>query len=524
MLIFKQESQFLDSIKRNKNKICKTDFILCFLIYNCFNIEYLLAFNVFLPTFILTIVIDFILNSSDQSVSVPPGMTLLDFVRYNKHLTGTKIGCREGDCGACTVLIGEIIEGELAYRSVTSCLTPMGNIHGKHVVTIEGINNETLNPIQESFCNNAATQCGFCTPGFVMSLNGFCLSNNSGTVEDAIASIDGNICRCTGYKSIEKASIEIAALKSTQNSESNVDFAIKNGIVPAYFSEIKSRLIEWNEKLISLNQDLGNAHHFVGGGTDLYVQKHDEMVDSEIDFVFDLSSHNHITIKHNACFIGSAITVSDLVNSETFNSIIPDIKKYAKLVSSTPIRNMATLAGNFANASPIGDFTIFFLALNAKLHLLKGDQKRVISLESFYKGYKTLDKSKDEVIETIEFEIPSQNAYFNFEKVSKRTHLDIASVNTAILLDLENECINHIRISVGGVGPIPQMLPKTMEFLKGKKVDNSTLMAGIDIAQTEISPISDVRGTEAYKRLLMAQLIKAHFIPFLESQNAVFAS
>ena len=151
--------------------------------------------------------LQFILNDKTIATDNPSGMTMLDFIRYYQHLMGTKIGCREGDCGACTVLVGEIVDDKLVYESMTSCLLPIANANGKHIVTIEGINfPDTLNPIQLAMADEGATQCGFCTPGFVVSLAGFCLSNKS---ENAIAAVDGNICRCTGYKSIERAANKI---------------------------------------------------------------------------------------------------------------------------------------------------------------------------------------------------------------------------------------------------------------------------------------------------------------------------
>ena len=153
--------------------------------------------------------VEFILNNKKIKKGKPSGSLLLDFVRYDKSLTGTKIGCREGDCGACTVLIGDLIDGQMNYKQVTSCLTPLGNVQGKHVVTVEGLNMEDLSPVQKFMVNESGTQCGFCTVGFVVSLTGFCLSNSEPSYKDAIAAIDGNICRCTGYKSIERAAKHI---------------------------------------------------------------------------------------------------------------------------------------------------------------------------------------------------------------------------------------------------------------------------------------------------------------------------
>src|SRR4051794_27406389 len=156
--------------------------------------------------------IRFILNNEDISTSEPPGTTVLDFARYRKDLKGTKIGCREGDCGACTILVGELVGDEVKYRSMTSCLMPLANAAGKHIVTIEGINPEdgSLTPVQQAMLDESGTQCGFCTVGFVMSLTGFCLDKTEKTAELAISSIDGNICRCTGYKSIERAAASIS--------------------------------------------------------------------------------------------------------------------------------------------------------------------------------------------------------------------------------------------------------------------------------------------------------------------------
>jgi xanthine dehydrogenase small subunit len=174
---------------------------------------------------------------------------------------------------------------------------------------------------------------------------------------------------------------------------------------------------------------------------------------------------------------------------------------------------MATIAGNFINASPIGDFTIFFLALDARLVLSDGKTKRELPLRKLYKGYKTLDKNPDEHIEQIWFELPDATTYFHFEKVSKRTHLDIASVNSAIQLKRNGDIIEKACISAGGVGPVPMFLQKTSDFLTSKKISEELIKDAIAIMKTEISPISDARGTKEYKSLLLGQLIKAHLIP-----------
>jgi xanthine dehydrogenase small subunit len=456
--------------------------------------------------------IQFLLNDKEVHTALPPGTLLLDFIRYHKNLTGTKIGCREGDCGACTVLVGELKNGQLQYRSATSCLMAIGNAQGKHIVTIEGVNIEGLNYIQQAFAEEGATQCGFCTPGFIVSLAGFCLSDKTPTPQAACDAVNGNICRCTGYKSIEKAAAKVAGKLQECNEPDRIDFAVAHNILPAYFKTVKQQLAEITSKTNGALKPNGSAIKYLGGGTDLYVQQHDTMPHEAIDFMFDKAPLNGITQSGNACYLGASVTVTDILESPVFNQHFPNLAQHIKLVSSTQIRNMATIAGNFVNASPIGDFTIFFLALDAQLLLSDGTNSRQIALRQFYKGYKQLDKTPEEHIEKIFFELPSPGTIFNFEKVCKRTHLDIASVNSAISLQMDGDTIVAAGISAGGVGPVPAFLQKTSALATGKKLSVELIDALVATVQTEISPISDVRGSATYKRFLLGQLIKAHFI------------
>lgn len=451
--------------------------------------------------------IEFILNEKNIRTDLPPGMVLLDFIRYQQNLKGTKIGCREGDCGACTVLVGEIINGKLEYRSHTSCLMPIGNAQAKHIVSVEGINFKHLNPVQQAIVDEGGTQCGFCTVGFVMSLVGFCMSSAEPNQQQAIAAIDGNICRCTGYKSLERAAATIVEKLQQKNKQESISWLVENKFIPAYFLEISDRL-----KAIQVDSTAPENKVLVGGGTDLYVQKHDAMTHSSIHFVTREASNRSIQEKEGRIIIGAAATVEDLRQNSIMKSYFPNLAKHLKLVSSTPIRNMATLAGNFVNASPIGDMTIFFMALDAKLRLSNGKSEREIELKNFYKGYKTLDKSADEWIVSLSFPLPSADAIFNFEKVCKRTHLDIASANAAMQIQLKSNTIERIHLSCGGVFAYPLYLHKTVAFMTGKVLDEGLLHQAAKILLEEISPISDSRGDAAYKSLLARQLFYAHFL------------
>ena len=461
--------------------------------------------------------LSFILNNETIQTEMSPGMTVLDFVRYHRNLKGTKIGCREGDCGACTVLVGKLSEDRVRYQTMTSCLMPLQNAAGKHIVTIEGINPPAgqLTPVQQAMVEENGTQCGFCTVGFVMSLTCFCIDHKEATHAESVAAMDGNICRCTGYKSIERAAQRIVTLLQNQNGVDELSFAIENGIIPSWFADIKKRLSQIHKK--SLPVSFSSSKILMAGGTDLYVQQPENLVHGSAQYVFDTTSLQLIEERGDTIHIGGGVTVTDLLQSGILHPYFPKLHNHLKLVSSTPIRNMATVAGNIVNASPIGDITIWPLAMDAIVVLKNGDH-REIPLRDFFQGYKRLDKTADEILEKIYFKKPDQHSWFNFEKVSKRRYLDIATVNTAMFLKTENNIITEAHVSAGGVSPIPLYLKNTSSCLLHLKLpleeDHAEELE--QLIQNEIHPISDVRGTAAYKRLLMKQLFKAHFMEFAQ--------
>jgi xanthine dehydrogenase small subunit len=392
---------------------------------------------------------------------------------------------------------------------------PLANARGKHVVTVEGINkaNGEPTPVQSALIETSGTQCGFCTVGFVMSLTNFCLDGAPKTAETAVSAIDGNICRCTGYKSIERAALSLLEKAEGGKRESeNLTSAIVNEIVPEYFAGIRERLAELqraNQKAKSENQKF-----FVGGGTDLYVQRPEEMIRGEAENLFDNSELRFITESEEYVEIGASVVVTDLLESAPFQRLFPNLYQHLKLVSSTPIRNMATIAGNFVNASPIGDMTAWFLALDASVVF---NSEREIALRNLYLGYKQLAKTPEEFITKIRFR--KDFTHFNFEKVSKRTYLDIATVNTGIGLKAANGLIENAHVSMGGVFATPLYLRKTSEFLRGKEISSGLIRDADEILQSEISPISDVRGSKEYKRLLARQLFAAHFVELFGERN-----
>ena len=503
--------------------------------------------------------INLILNGEFVSTAMDAGEVTLDFLRKEKGIKGTKEGCREGDCGACSVLLGELTESGMRYRAVASCLLPVGELHGKHLVTIEGLNGETLSPVQQAIVDEGATQCGFCTPGIIISLTGFLLNSPTLSTEDALAAIEGNICRCTGYTAISRAVEKLTATldlnnpgltancsvahpkcsvahpkcsvgrprpkerasasaspppsdspSQSQPTQSRIETMVAANILPPVFLGIAKKLSIITQKTHS-NADNPETI-IVGGGTDLYVQKADQMLKKPLKFVSRPPDQPAVTAAADRIIIDAAATTEELMNAAAFTNIFPSWQNSFRLISSQMIRNRATVGGNIVNASPIGDISIMLLALNAVLTIQSGENTREVALEKFYKGYKQLGLQKDEQITQITVPLPAPKARFNFEKVAKRQHLDIAGVNSAILIEETEGKIITARLSAGGIGPIPTYLAKASAALTGSPLTPETIKAAATAAANEVTPISDVRGSAAYKTALLQRLITAHFI------------
>ena len=311
----------------------------------------------------------FICNKEIISGDFNPAMTVLDFLRNMKELKGTKEGCREGDCGACTVLVGELSGNFVNYKNINSCLLPLGDINGKHIVSVEGLNSDGMNLFQEFLVNNGGTQCGFCTPGFVMSFAAFLLSSD--TIDSATAKdyLTGNLCRCTGHYGIINSVEDVINILNKKEVQSDrIKFLSENKLIPEYFNVVSSKL-----KQIAKTKTLHSydgVKHLVSGGTDIYVQKGDVISNYDVSLMSEILSDDKIKIVDNDCIISASATVADLETSSIFNSMFPEFRNVAELFGSRQIRYRATLGGNINNASPIGDMTIFFLSLNPKITLL----------------------------------------------------------------------------------------------------------------------------------------------------------
>jgi xanthine dehydrogenase small subunit len=457
----------------------------------------------------------FWLNDELVETEEHPGVLVLDYVRRNR-LTGTKEGCKEGDCGACAILVGTLRDGRVRYEPVTSCLVPLGEMHGKHVVTVEGLNfRDRLSFVQDAMVYCGGTQCGYCTPGFVVSMTWYLMSQDEDepSMDGFKRSISGNLCRCTGYASINRAGQQIVdALAGGEyadiwEADDRVAALVESELVPAYFAEMPARL----SAIETPEADGADADFFVAGGTDIYVQRGEEIPKGTVNILNHHPEMRGVRLEDGAIRVGSLTTFTEFAQDANVRELISRMDEFLWLIASLHIRNRATLGGNIVNASPIGDMTNLVLALGSTLVLNEAGKVRDVPMKDFFLGYKELDKSDRELVTEVVFPKGDDETYVNFEKVSKRKALDIATVCSGARFRVDGETIESASMSMGGVAATPLLLEKTNASLAGKPLEPATVRDALSVAQSEVSPISDVRGSADYKRLLVNQLIIAHF-------------
>jgi xanthine dehydrogenase small subunit len=453
--------------------------------------------------------IRFLLNDRLVDLDLAPGMATLDVVRDVIGLKGTKHACREGDCGACLVLLGELASSEeLHYRALTSCLLPIGEAAGRHLVTVEGLAGADLGPVHRAIVDEGASQCGFCTPGFVVAMAGHLLNTASFGLDEALIALAGNLCRCTGYASIRRAMARLLdELRGAVGaSPDRVAVLVAAGVLPPYFTTVAERLAGLENSSIECDDDAP----LIAGGSDLYVQRLHELEPAAPRLLLR-ELPPAIRSDGGMVVLSATTTAEDLKRSAVLRETLGDLSGFLDLICSEPVRQRATIGGNIVNASPIGDMTILLLALDADLVLARRDgERRKVPLREFYRGYKQVDLRPGEIIESVRFPVTRAGGRFNFEKVSKRRYLDIASVNSAAWLRCDGDRITQAFLSAGGVAPIPMRLLATEAFLTGKHATASLARRAADVARSEVAPISDVRGSAAYKQLLLGQLVIAH--------------
>ncbi len=448
--------------------------------------------------------------------------SLTDFLRYDLGLTGTKVVCAEGDCGSCTVLIG-VPEGDrLIYRPIDGCIQYLWQLDGRHVVTVEGLREaEALHPVQQAMVDSFGSQCGYCTPGFVMALTGMVEQQQPLTRQSVKEGLTGNLCRCTGYEQIIDAALllngqTIRPIAERYHSEAMRQDLLACADDPATLTYAESHTPERHAVVISLPVSLEDAISFkartpravvVSGGTDLSVQMNKgRLAPKFILSLTHLKELEGLEVRGDHLRIGAKATWSEV---DTFAAEhLPEFHRIIQVFASPQIRNAGTLAGNVGNGSPIADSMPFLYIMETEVELTGPSGTRRVNINQFYRGYKQLDLAPDELISALWLPLPHPEEQMKLYKVSKRKDLDISTVTAGFRLRLQDHQVADIRIAVGGVGPTVLRLPKTEAHLQGRPLTPEALAEAGRLARAEITPISDVRASQDYRLQVTENLFR----------------
>ncbi|KQV30656.1 FAD-binding molybdopterin dehydrogenase [Rhizobium sp. Root1203] len=468
--------------------------------------------------------IRFILNGEDISLrDVRPTETLLDFLRLKRRLTGTKEGCAEGDCGACTVLVGRLIDGKLAYESVNACIRFVGSLNATHVVTIEHLaaRDGTLHPVQQAMVDCHGSQCGFCTPGFVMSMYGLWLSNEMPSRADIEKALQGNLCRCTGYEPIVKAAEQVSRARPSaifdplERTRSDIVarlWAMKGGDTISIASGGDRLIVPNSEEALARVLAEEPDATIVAGCTDvgLWVTKQMRTL-SPVVFINHLPELQSIAAGEGGLTIGAGVTYS-----RAFDAIarkVPTLGRLIDRIGGEQVRNMGTIGGNIANGSPIGDSPPPLIALGATVKLRSVSGTRMLRLEDFFIDYGKQDRRPGEFVESVFVPYPAEDTQFAVYKITKRRDEDITAVLGAFYLTLDTEGdVNDIRIAFGGMAGTPKRARAVETALMGRPWSEATIEAARDAFDADYQPLSDWRATAEYRRLTAKNLLMRFYL------------
>jgi xanthine dehydrogenase small subunit len=441
-----------------------------------------------------------------------PTTTLLEYLRGPLGRTGTKEGCAEGDCGACTVVVGERRGDALRYRAVNSCIRFVPTLDGKEVVTVESLRapDGTLHPVQQAMVQAHASQCGFCTPGFVMSLFALWLERDSVTREEAVEALSGNLCRCTGYRPILDAAMAMHGLGPAPSWPKGAAHDRRRlAALPADESPCALPGYLAPRTLEALAEAYLHAPGslLLAGGTDvgLWVTKQLRELPPLI-YLGDVEGLDRIEEREGKLEIGAAASLAD--GYAALVARYPMLAELASRFGSPPVRHSGTLCGNVANGSPIGDSMPILIALGAEVVLRRGSAERVLALEDLYLGYRKTALASGELVRAVRVPLPQPGRRVATYKISKRFDQDISSVCAGFAVTLKDGVVAEARIAYGGMAAVPKRAAAAEAALTGKPFTAATVGTAVEALRRDFQPIGDLRASAAYRARVAGALLE----------------
>jgi xanthine dehydrogenase small subunit len=461
--------------------------------------------------------IRFLLDGERVDVDrVEPTRTLLQYLREDLRRVGSKEGCAEGDCGACTVVVAELRGDALQYRAVNACIQFLPTLDGKALFTVESLKSAdgALHPVQQSMVDHHGSQCGFCTPGFVMSMYALYLNNRAPTRADIDDALSGNLCRCTGYRPIVDACLHMYDYTRIEPDEAQLVAGLRalrrdRGLTlelrqasyhaPLALAELAELYLE--------NPDA----QLLAGGTDvgLWVTKQLRDLPALI-YLGNVAELRRMSSSPAGIEIGAAVTLTDACAEIARH--YPEFDEMFRRFASLPVRNAGTLVGNVANGSPIGDSMPALIALGARVRLRRGDVEREMALEDLYLDYMQNALQAGEFIEAVVIPARAEDLLLRCYKLSKRFDQDISAVCAAFALRLDGGQVAGIRIALGGMAATPKRALQTERLLLGKPWDESSATAAMRSLRDEFTPLSDMRASASYRSRASANLLYRFYL------------
>jgi xanthine dehydrogenase small subunit len=459
-----------------------------------------------------------------ELADVDPTRTVLQYLREDCVQTGTKEGCAEGDCGACTVVLVALDAAGtgLTVRAVNACIQFLATLDGKELLTIESLAapGGQLHPVQQAMVDEHGSQCGFCTPGFVMSLFALFKSDSAPdrvAIDNALA---GNLCRCTGYRPIVAAArrmYELADNSSWLTASAGANVGVSDRVARLAMLQDDADLVVAHDDrrflapatvaaLAKAMLEQPSAT-LLAGGTDvgLWVTKHYRDLDPVI-YIGRVGELAVIRVADSTLHIGAGVTLTEAVPHLVEH--YPDFEEMFLRWASPPIRNAATLVGNVANGSPIGDSMPALMAVGTEVVLRKGSRRRSLPLEAFYVDYQVKDLEPGEFVERISVPLPTGNTVARCYKVSKRFDQDISAVCLGVSFVLDDAVARNVRLAYGGMAATVRRATHAEQAIEGRRLNDATIAAAMDAIDRDFDPISDMRATASYRREISKNLIK----------------